>query len=58
MIILKLKQKNIKCKYTREDLKNFQMELPAQSVRNISIYNSITTNYIKGVNQDLNSLIE
>lgn len=45
-------------KYTREELKNFQMELPAQPVRNISIYNSITTNYIKGVNQDLNSLIE
>lgn len=45
-------------KYTREELKNFQMELPAQPVRNISIYNSITTNYIKGINQDLNNLAE
>ena len=49
---------DLSSKYTREELKNFQMELPTQPIRNISIYNSITANYIKGVNQDLNSLIE
>ena len=45
-------------KYTREQLKNFSMYLPSRAVSNITLYNSITTNYITGVNKDLAKLTE
>lgn len=45
-------------KYTKEQLKNFSMCIPSNAVKNVTIYNSITTNFIKGVNEDLKSLTD
>lgn len=47
---------DITSNYTREELKNFSMELPSRAVSKATIYNSITTNYIKGINKDLEKI--
>lgn len=45
-------------KYTRDQLKNFSMMLPSSAISNVTLYNSITSNFIKGVNQDLETITE
>jgi len=53
-----LLKNDLPSKYTREELKSFSMELPPRAVTKGTIYNSITTNYIKGVNKDLEKLTD
>lgn len=40
-------------KYTKNQLEDFSDKLPAPLTIKLMIYNSITTNYIKGINKDL-----
>lgn len=40
-------------KYTKKQLEDFSDKLPAPLTTKLMIYNSITTNYIKGINKDL-----
>ena len=53
-----LLKNDLPSKYTREELKNFSMELPSRAITKGTIYNSITTNYIKGINKDLERLTD
>jgi len=53
-----LLKNDLPSKYTREELKNFSMELPPRAITKGTIYNSITTNYIKGINKDLERLTD
>lgn len=49
---------DLSSKYTRDQLKDFSMNLPSRAVNKVTLYNSITTNYITGVNKDLEKLSE
>lgn len=53
-----LNNENLPNKYTREELLKYQEELPRTFTKRAMIYNSITTNYIKGINTDLEKFID
>lgn len=53
-----LNNENLPNKYTREELLKYQEELPRKFAKRAMIYNSITTNYIKGVNTDLEKFMD